>query len=149
MRHDLLVYSDEIYDRLAYGYVHAIGDERPARDARADDPHGRLLEGVRDDRLAGRLLAAPAAILEGIVKVHQYGIMSAPTTAQDAALVALVEGEPEVERMLAEYDRRRRLLVDGLNALRPRDVRAARRLLRLPADRLDRARPTRRSPSAC
>ena len=54
-------------------------------------------------------LAAPAAILEGIVKVHQYGIMSAPTTAQDAALVALVEGEADVERMLAEYDRRRRL----------------------------------------
>ena len=62
-------------------------------------------------------VAAPAAILEGIVKVHQYGIMSAPTIAQDAALVALVEGEPDVERMLAEYDRRRRLLVDGLNAL--------------------------------
>ena len=62
-------------------------------------------------------LAAPAAILEGIVKVHQYGIMSAPTTAQDAALVALVEGEPDVERMLAEYDRRRRLVVDGLNAI--------------------------------
>ena len=62
-------------------------------------------------------LAAPTPILEGIVKVHQYGIMSAPTTAQDAALVALIEGEPDVERMLAEYDRRRRLLVDGLNAL--------------------------------
>jgi aminotransferase len=43
--------------------------------------------------------------------------MSAPTTAQDAALMALVEGEPEVERMRAEYDRRRRLIVDGLNAI--------------------------------
>ncbi len=62
-------------------------------------------------------VAAPAAILEGIVKVHQYGIMSAPTTAQDAALVAIIDGEPDVERMVAEYDRRRRLLVDGLNAL--------------------------------
>ena len=62
-------------------------------------------------------LAAPAAILEGIVKVHQYGIMSAPTTAQDAALEAIVGGEADVERMLAEYDRRRRLVVDGLNAL--------------------------------
>jgi aminotransferase len=62
-------------------------------------------------------VAAPAGILEGIVKVHQYGIMSAPTTAQDAALVALVDGEPEVERMRAEYDRRRRLIVDGLNAV--------------------------------
>jgi aminotransferase len=43
--------------------------------------------------------------------------MSAPTTAQDAALVALREGEPEVLRMLAEYDRRRRMFVDGLNAI--------------------------------
>ena len=84
-------------------------------------------------------VAAPAAILEGMVKVHQYAIMSAPTTAQDAALAALVEGEADVERMLAEYDRRRRLIVDGLNALGPRDVRAARRVLCLPADRLDRA----------
>ena len=62
-------------------------------------------------------LCAPAGILEGIVKVHQYGIMSAPTIAQDAALEALLHGEPDVERMVAEYDRRRRLLVDGLNAL--------------------------------
>ena len=62
-------------------------------------------------------VAAPAGILEGILKVHQYGIMSAPTTAQDAALAAIVEGEPDVERMLAEYDRRRRLIVDGLNAI--------------------------------
>jgi len=62
-------------------------------------------------------LAAPAGILEGIVKVHQYGIMSAPTVAQDAALVALEEGEPDVVAMLAEYDRRRRLVVDGFNAI--------------------------------
>jgi len=62
-------------------------------------------------------VAGPAEILEGMVKVHQYSIMSAPTTAQDAALAAIVEGEADVERMLAEYDRRRRLIVDGLNAL--------------------------------
>ena len=55
VRHDLLVYSDEIYDRLAYGDYTPSGDERAAGHARADDPDGRLLEGVRDDRLAGRL----------------------------------------------------------------------------------------------
>ena len=81
-------------------------------------------------------LAAPAAILEGIVKVHQYGIMSAPTTAQDAALEAIVGGEADVERMLAEYDRRRRLVVDGFNAIGPADVRAARRVLRVPRGHL-------------
>jgi aminotransferase len=61
-------------------------------------------------------MCAPAPILEGIVKVHQYGIMSAPTVAQDAALVALQGGEPHVQAMVAEYDARRRLLVDGLRA---------------------------------
>ena len=54
-RHDLLVYSDEIYDRLAYGVVPPPGVQRAAGDARPDDPDGRLLEGLRDDRLAGRL----------------------------------------------------------------------------------------------
>jgi hypothetical protein len=62
-------------------------------------------------------LCAPAHLLEGIVKVHQYGIMSAPTMAQDAALRALTDGERDVRAMVAEYDRRRRLIVDGLNAL--------------------------------
>ena len=81
-------------------------------------------------------MCAPAAILEGIVKVHQYGIMSAPTVAQDAALAALQAGEPAVQAMVAEYDRRRRLLVDGLNAHRPAHVRAPRRLLRLPGHQL-------------
>ena len=95
-------------------------------------------------------LAAPAAILEGIVKVHQYGIMSAPTTAQDAALEALVGGEADVERMRAEYDRRRRLVVDGLNRDRAADVRAARRVLRLPrGDDGDRPDAPRRSPRGC
>jgi aminotransferase len=62
-------------------------------------------------------LCAPAHLLDGIVKIHQYGIMSAATMTQDAALVALEEAEPDVERMVAEYDRRRRLLVDGLNRI--------------------------------
>ena len=89
------------------------------RHARPDDPHRRLLEGVRDDRLAGRLRGARrAGILEGLVKVHQYGIMSAPTTAQDAALVAVINGpRQDVERMVDEYDRRRRMFVEGLNAI--------------------------------
>ncbi|MDQ2965714.1 MAG: aminotransferase class I/II-fold pyridoxal phosphate-dependent enzyme, partial [Chloroflexota bacterium] len=117
VRHDLLVYSDEIYDRLAYGsYRHRAMS---------------ALEGMRDRTiLMGGFskayamtgwrvgyLAAPAAILEGIVKVHQYAIMSAPSTAQDAAFAALTSAEDDVERMRAEYDRRRRLLVDGLNRL--------------------------------
>src|SRR6266436_5927650 len=116
-RHDLLVYSDEIYDRLAYGtYRHrefsALLGMRDRTILMGGFSKAYAMTGWRVG-----WLAAPAAILEGIVKVHQYGIMSAPTVAQDAALVAIVEGEAEVERMRAEYDRRRRMFVDGLNAI--------------------------------
>ena len=117
VEHDLLVYSDEIYDRLAYGtYRHRAMSALPGMRERTILMGGFSKAYAMTGWRVG-YLAAPAAILEGIVKVHQYGIMSAPTMAQDAALVAIVEGEPDVERMVAEYDRRRRLLVDGLNAL--------------------------------
>jgi aminotransferase len=116
-RHDLLVYSDEIYDRLAYGsYRHRAFSALPGMRDRTILMGGFSKAYAMTGWRVG-YLAAPAAILEGIVKVHQYGIMSAPTVAQDAALEALVGGEADVERMLAEYDRRRRLIVDGFNAL--------------------------------
>jgi aminotransferase len=114
-RHDLLVYSDEIYDRLAYGtYRHrafsAIAGMRERTILMGGFSKAYAMTGWRIG-----WLAAPASIIEGMLKIHQYGIMSAPTVAQDAALAALVDGEPEVERMRAEYDRRRRLVVDGFN----------------------------------
>jgi aminotransferase len=116
-RHDLLVYSDEIYDRLAYGsYRHRPFSALPGMRERTILMGGFSKAYAMTGWRVG-WLAAPAGILEGIVKVHQYGIMSAPTTAQDAALEALVNGEGDVERMVAEYDRRRRLVVDGLNAI--------------------------------
>jgi aminotransferase len=116
-RHDLLVYSDEIYDRLGYGtYRHRAFSSLPGMRERTVLMGGFSKAYAMTGWRVG-WLAAPAPILEGIVKVHQYGIMSAPTTAQDAALEALLHGEADVERMVGEYDRRRRLLVDGLNAL--------------------------------
>jgi aminotransferase len=116
-RHDLLVYSDEIYDRLAYGsYRHRAFSALPGMRDRTILMGGFSKAYAMTGWRVG-YLCAPAAILEGIVKVHQYGIMSAPTIAQDAALEALLHAEPEVVRMVAEYDRRRRLLVDGLNAI--------------------------------
>jgi aminotransferase len=60
---------------------------------------------------------APEPLLGAMRKVHQYTIMSAPTTAQAAGLEALAHGEEHVQAMVAEYDRRRRLLVGGLNTL--------------------------------
>ena len=116
-RHDLLVYSDEIYDRLAYGsYRHRAFSALPGMKDRTILMGGFSKAYAMTGWRVG-YLAAPAGILEGIVKVHQYGIMSAPTTAQDAALEALVGGEADVAAMLAEYDRRRRLVVDGFNAI--------------------------------
>jgi len=116
-RHDLLVYSDEIYDRLAYGsYRHRPMSALPGMRDRTVLMGGFSKAYAMTGWRVG-WLAAPQPILEGIVKVHQYTIMSAPTTAQDAALVALTEGEADVDRMVAEYDRRRRLLVAGLNEL--------------------------------
>src|SRR5512142_3185451 len=115
--HDLLVVSDEIYDRLVYGLQHvcvpALSESIQQRTI--------LLGGFsKDYAMTGWRIgyaAGPADIIKGMVRIHQYTIMSAPTTAQNAAIEALARGEPFVLDMLAEYDRRRRLLVDGLNRL--------------------------------
>jgi aminotransferase len=116
-RHDLLVFSDEIYDRLAYGsYRHRAFSSLPGMRERTILMGGFSKAYAMTGWRIG-WLAAPAPILEGILKIHQYVIMTAPTVAQDAALAALVDGEPDVERMRIEYDRRRRLVVDGFNAL--------------------------------
>ena len=75
---------------------------------------------------------APRDLLEGMLKIHQYQIMSAPTTAQDAALAALTAAEQDVQRMVGEYDRRRQMFVDGPEPDRAADGRAPGRVLRLP-----------------
>lgn len=62
-------------------------------------------------------LAAPREFVKQMLKIHQYGIMSAPTTSQFAAIEAMRNGEPDVRMMVAEYDRRRRMIVDGLHAI--------------------------------
>ncbi len=115
--YDLLLISDEIYDRLVYNFEHvcvpSLGDSIKARTI--------LLGGFsKDYAMTGWRIgyaAGPADLIKGLVRIHQYTIMSAPTTAQDAALEALQNGEQYVQEMVTEYDRRRRLLVDGLNRL--------------------------------
>ena len=114
-RHDLLVFSDEIYDRLAYGtYRHRAFSSLPGMRERTILMGGFSKAYAMTGWRIG-WMAAPAAIIEGVLKIHQYVIMTAPTVAQDAALAAIIDGEPEVERMRAEYDRRRRLVVRGFN----------------------------------
>ena len=115
-QNDLLVISDEIYDRLVYGVEHVCFPSLPGMYSRTV-----LLQGFsKSYAMTGwriGYIAAPAEILGMMRKVHQYTIMSAPTVSQYAALAALREGEPYVQEMVAEYDRRRRLIVDGLNEI--------------------------------
>ena len=114
--HDLLIISDEIYDQLVYGAPHTCVPALPGMRERAI-----LLQGFsKDYAMTGWRIGyacAPADILAAMRKVHQYTIMSAPTTAQAAAVVALEQGAEYVAQMRSEYDRRRRLLVDGFNTL--------------------------------
>ncbi len=116
-QHDLLIISDEIYDRLVYGIEHVCVPALPGMRERTV-----LLGGFsKDYAMTGWRIGyacAPAEILAAMRKVHQYTIMSAPTTGQAAALAALTdEGNRYVEEMRLEYDRRRRLIVDGFNTL--------------------------------
>lgn len=115
--HDLLVVSDEIYDRLVYDFDHVCF---PALDDRLKNRTILLGGFSKDYAMTGWRIGyacGPSDLIQGLVRIHQYSIMSAPTTAQDAALVALQSGDPYVEEMRLEYDRRRRLLVAGLNRL--------------------------------
>jgi aminotransferase len=117
VRHDLLVYTDEIYDRLVYnGYQMRTMASLPGMRRRTVTMGGFSKAYAMTGWRIG-YVCAPSEILEGILKVHQYVIMSAPTMAQDAALEALKTGEPDIARMVGQYDKRRRLLVDGFNAI--------------------------------
>jgi aminotransferase len=113
---DLLVISDEIYSRLVYGIEHTCVAALPGMRERTI-----LLGGFsKSYAMTGwriGYVAAPTELLEALHKVHQYTIMSAPTPAQYAALEAVKHGEGAVQAMCAQYDRRRRLIVDGLNAI--------------------------------
>ncbi len=115
--HDLFLLSDEIYDRLVYGHIHvcvpSLGESTRNRTV--------LMGGFsKDYAMTGWRIgyaAGQAEIIQAMTRIHQFTIMSAPTTAQDAALTALKSGESYVKDMVAEYDLRRHLIVSGFNKL--------------------------------
>ena len=115
-RHDLAVISDEIYDRMTYGSQHVCFSALPGMQGRTV-----LLGGFsKAYAMTGWRLgwvAAPGPLAEAVMKVHQYVMMSAPTVAQYAGIAALDHGEAFVAEMVAEYDRRRRLIVAGFRAV--------------------------------
>ncbi|MFO7679205.1 MAG: aminotransferase class I/II-fold pyridoxal phosphate-dependent enzyme [Chloroflexota bacterium] len=114
--HDLLILSDEIYDQLVYGVAHTCVPSLPGMRDRTILLGGFSKNYAMTGWRIGYACANPD-LLSAMRKVHQYTIMSAPTTAQAAAVAALEEGDKHVQRMVAEYDRRRRLIVAGFNTL--------------------------------
>ncbi|MFQ5975930.1 MAG: aminotransferase class I/II-fold pyridoxal phosphate-dependent enzyme [Candidatus Hydrothermarchaeales archaeon] len=114
--HDLMVISDEIYDKLTYNGRHTCFSS---------------LNGIKDKTIllngfskayamTGWRIGYAAAnneIIEAMMKVHQYSMLCAPITGQMAAIEALKNGEEEMKRMVREYDRRRRIIVKGLNQI--------------------------------
>ena len=115
-KHDLVVISDEVYDQLVYGIKHTCFPSLPGMQARTVLLGGFSKDYAMTGWRAG-YACGPADIIQGLVRIHQYTIMSAPTMSQMAALEAMRHGQKYVEEMRAEYDRRRKLIVGGLNQL--------------------------------
>lgn len=119
-RHDLVVLADEVYSELNYSE-----DEDVPLPSFAACPEFRdrvvLLNGFSKSwAMTGYRLGyacGPRDIIDAMMKIHQYGIMSAPTLSQAAGVEAMDRGDRDVARMRGEYRRRRDYLVPALNAL--------------------------------
>ncbi|MEE0913931.1 MAG: aminotransferase class I/II-fold pyridoxal phosphate-dependent enzyme [Ruminococcus sp.] len=116
-KHDLFILSDEIYSELTYGKKQHVSI------ASIEDMYERtiVINGFsKSYAMTGWRLGyalGPEPIISQMTKLHQYGIMSAPTTAQYAAIEALRNGDKDVCKMRDEYDMRRRLVVDSFNEM--------------------------------
>ena len=115
-KHDLLVISDEIYSRLVYGAEHVCFAGLPAMKERTILVSGFSKSHAMTGWRIG-YVAADSSFTQALTKIHQYTMLCAPTMAQMAAIEALKNGEGEVDRMVQEYNRRRRLMVKRLNEM--------------------------------
>ena len=113
---DIMVLSDEIYAELTYGQRHVSIASLPDMYDRTIVVNGfsksHAMTGWRMGYVCG-----PAPIIQQILKLHQFGIMSAPTMSQYAAIEAMRNGDGDIEKMRDEYDGRRRYLVEGLRRI--------------------------------
>lgn len=109
-QHDLLLLTDEIYAELTYDSKHVSFVSIPAMKERTIFLHGMSKAWAMTGFRIG-YACAPAEISENMMKLHQYAIMSAPTTGQKAAAEALERGDSAVADMVAEYNRRRNYLI--------------------------------------
>ena len=112
----IMVLSDEIYAELTYGQKHVSMANIPEMYGQTIVVNGMSkcysMTGWRLGYVCG-----PKEIIAQMTKIHQYAIMSAPTTSQYAAVEALRNGDEDIEAMKEEYDGRRRFLVQGLRDL--------------------------------
>lgn len=113
---DIMVLSDEIYAELTYGQRHVSPANLTSLKDRTVVVNGfsksHAMTGWRMGYVCG-----PEPVIQQMLKLHQFGIMSAPTTSQYAAVEAMRNGDPDIEHMREEYDRRRRYLVENLNRI--------------------------------
>ncbi len=114
--HDLLVYADEIYDRLVYGATHHSIVSLPGMRERTIYLAGFSKSYAMTGWRVG-YACAPSEVIEQMMKIHQYAVMCVPTAGQYAALEALRTGEDEVRRMVGEYDRRRQVMWRRFNEM--------------------------------
>jgi aminotransferase len=115
-RHDLYLVSDEIYERLSYGVPHTcVASLEGARERTIVLGGFSKAHAMTGWRVG--YICAPAPVLELASRIHQYTMLCAPHVSQVAALEGLRAGEPQVIEMVADYDRRRRLFVKGLNEI--------------------------------
>lgn len=113
---DIVVISDEIYSELSYDTEHvSIASFEEMRDKTL------VINGFsKSFAMTGWRLGyacGDSMLIQNMKKIHQYGIMCAPTTAQYAAIEGLKNGQESVNKMVREYNRRRRVLVDGFRKL--------------------------------
>lgn len=112
--HDLIVISDEIYGDLTYGVErHVCFAGLPGMKDRTILLNGFSKAYAMTGWRIGYAMSNPA-IISAMTKIHQYTMLCAPITAQIAAVEALRHGEKYMKKMVSEYDKRRRLIYDGL-----------------------------------
>lgn len=111
-----VVLSDEIYAELTYGKKHCSIATIPQMKERTIVVNGFSKAYAMTGWRLG-YSAAPELLTEAMFKIHQYGVMCAPTVSQYAATEALRNGDADIEMMKEEYDRRRKYLVKALNEI--------------------------------
>ncbi len=114
--HDIMVISDEVYECLTYNGRHTCFSSIEGMKDRTILLNGfSKAYAMTGFRLAYAL--APSPIINAMMRIHQYCMLCAPITAQVGAIEALRNGNEEMQRMIRDYDRRRHLIISGLNRI--------------------------------